>query len=45
MIEKSIKMPKRTLKRVFNEEYLYNLKRREIAELNKKKIEMNKKYT
>ena len=44
MIEKSMKMPKRTLKRVFNEAYLYNLKRREIAELNKNKIEINKKY-
>ena len=37
-------MPKRTLKKVFNEAYLYNLKRRELADLNKKKIEMNKKY-
>ena len=44
MKEKTMKMPKRTLKRVFNEAYLYNLKRREIADLNKKKIEMNKKY-
>ena len=44
MREKAMKMPKRTLKIVFNEAYLYNLKRREIASLNKKKIEMNKKY-
>ena len=44
MEEKNIKMPKRTLKRVFNEAHLYNLKRRELADLNKKKIEMNKKY-
>ena len=44
MKEKNIKMPKRTLKRVFNEAHLYNLKRRELADLNKKKIEMNKKY-
>ena len=42
MKEKAMKMPKRTLKRVFNEAYLYNLKRREIANLNKKKIEMKK---
>ena len=44
MEEENIKMPKRTLKRVFNEAYLYNLKRRELADLNKKKIELIKKY-
>ena len=42
MKEKAIKMPKRTLKRFFNKTYLYNLKRREISGLNKKKIEMQK---
>ena len=43
MEEKNIKMPKKTLKRVFNEAHLSNLKRRELADLNKKKIEMTKK--
>ena len=38
MKEENIKMPKRTLKRVFNEAHLYNLKRRELADLNKKKM-------
>ena len=42
MEEEKIKILKTTLKRVFNEAHLYNLKRRELADLSKKKIEIKK---
>ena len=44
MEEEEIEISKRTLKMVFNGANLYNLKRREIADVNKKKLEINKNY-
>ena len=42
--EEEIEIKKINLKVVINEPYLYNLKRREISDLNKKKIEMVRNY-